>query len=361
MKTFICTFNCGKVPPLDEQFYSSVSAKWPQNPCDLYVFGFQELSSILDGTTPHLIEAIITEITNHLCESLADKYNVTFPFPLVHTTYFGAIGLILISPHRAGSVVTSKGHPVGHLWTNLKGGVGARVTLDHGPTVTFVCMHLNAGETQAAAARRSSDLYEILSSLRFTDTWCVHKPQTHTVILGDLNYRMTGGPDELTALRKSSITTVPTLTHFYEPQITFPPTYKLQRGTSDYLTNRVPSYCDRILFLDTGSDESSSDTNVEVYSSIKECLLSDHVPVYMIVTFPDTPPESPIDSNGILIHMDREHLFRNQYRNFYALTVSAVTTHILRCGLLLIHTRTGNTLLAILLGAILYRLKNWLL
>lgn len=391
MQAFICTFNCGKVPPFDDQFFTSLSNEWPQEPCDLYVFGFQELSSILDGTTPYKIKAILNKITTKLTNTLEQKYNSLFQFS--HISYFGTIGLIIISSHgdRISKIETSHGHPVGHLYTNLKGGIGTRITFDN-TEITFVCMHLNAGERLDSMIRRNEDLYEILSSLQFTDNWCVHKPNTHCFILGDLNYRMTGGfnyasddqrqpltatspsepepepepgahlRDELTYLRRKSII----LPHFDEPHISFNPTYKYNIGSNEYVKNRIPSYCDRILYVGYGPHEDNNLAyKIIKYNAIPQCKLSDHVPVYMIVEIPEETPESIVDSNGYLLDFNRssphkDHLFNNQYLNIFALRVSTITTGILRSLLFLIQTKTGNTILALIVGALLYRLKQWL-
>lgn len=387
MNTFITTFNCGKIPPLEDQFYTSVANKCPRNPCDLYVFGFQELSSILDGTLVTKIHDILNSITAKLIKTLGSKYTCTFDF--ANISYFGTIGLIIISPHadRITNVVTSKGHPVGHLYTNLKGGVGLRITYNN-IEITFVVMHLNAGENLKSMIRRNNDLYEILSALQFTDNWCVFKPNTHCFIMGDLNYRMTGGygyahtqgngfagdslqaltleshvdpsissHDELSYLRKNNII----LPHFDEPPVHFKPTYKYYRGSNKLVPNRVPSYCDRILFVDYGShDTLQSKYDVKEYDSITNCLISDHVPVYMIVSIPQETPKSVVDHNGYLLDqftgiLNKEQYFKNQVLNDFALVASFFTTNILKFLLSLIHTKWGNLILVLLSAFLLYR------
>lgn len=67
---------------------------------------------------------------------------------------------------------------------------------------------------------------------------------------------------------------------FKEAPITFPPTYKFDIGTSIYDTsekNRVPSYCDRILYYPNPLH--ADWLSCTEYASCGEMVLSDHKPV----------------------------------------------------------------------------------
>jgi phosphatidylinositol-bisphosphatase len=63
---------------------------------------------------------------------------------------------------------------------------------------------------------------------------------------------------------------------FAEGKITFPPTFKFNKGSSDYDTShkqRIPAWTDRVLFKPQG-------TRVVEYDSVQDALHSDHRPVF---------------------------------------------------------------------------------
>lgn len=74
---------------------------------------------------------------------------------------------------------------------------------------------------------------------------------------------------------------------FDEPEITFPPTYKYIRGTSNYDERtekkvRAPSWCDRILYYIRDKDpEKQCPITVTDYASVQSLITSDHKPVFM--------------------------------------------------------------------------------
>ena len=69
---------------------------------------------------------------------------------------------------------------------------------------------------------------------------------------------------------------------FAEAEISFPPTFKFDKGTRDYDTshkNRIPAYTDRILFKPNG-------VQVIEYDSVQDAVHSDHRPVYASLILP---------------------------------------------------------------------------
>ncbi len=63
---------------------------------------------------------------------------------------------------------------------------------------------------------------------------------------------------------------------FAEGEISFPPTFKFDKGSNDYDTShkqRIPAWTDRILFK-------PNNVRVIEYDSVREALHSDHRPVY---------------------------------------------------------------------------------
>lgn len=69
---------------------------------------------------------------------------------------------------------------------------------------------------------------------------------------------------------------------FKEGEIKFPPTYKFTINTNLYDTSRdrLPSWCDRILFKLTKDNDEIIDCESIEYNHIEELNLSDHKPVY---------------------------------------------------------------------------------
>lgn len=64
--------------------------------------------------------------------------------------------------------------------------------------------------------------------------------------------------------------------NFSEGEISFPPTFKFDKGTKDYDTShkqRIPAYTDRILFCSNGIE-------VNEYDSVQDATHSDHRPVF---------------------------------------------------------------------------------
>ncbi|GMT36221.1 hypothetical protein PFISCL1PPCAC_27518 [Pristionchus fissidentatus] len=106
--------------------------------------------------------------------------------------------------------------------------------------------------------------------------------------MGDLNFRLSGGSiilrnvlpnpndaliyDELTQqMRSGNI-----FTDFREARIQFPPTHKLESNSNNYVTGRIPSYTDRVLYWSSNFDFVFP---IE-YSCLEEETLSDHRPVF---------------------------------------------------------------------------------
>lgn len=120
--------------------------------------------------------------------------------------------------------------------------------------------------------------------------------------MGDLNYRITSdvpdsvvfdyakndfqrllSRDQLLVSQNAGFAFV----GFTEPPITFPPTYKYIRGSSQYDDRkekkiRAPSWCDRILYClhDASSSTEVSRITVVDYNHVPSMVTSDHKPVF---------------------------------------------------------------------------------
>lgn len=385
---FISTFNCGKKTPTNAEFTKHLNEKLPEEASDLYVFGFQEVTSILDATDENVVNKKLIWIADNLITCLENRYEMQ-SFAVVSIAHFGAVGLIIVSPFisKIHKIYKSRGYPVGTFCTNLKGGVGVRLTYESAE-FTFVCMHLNAGEKVQHMLRRNQDLYNVFSKLIFDDGWCVLKPDAHCFIFGDLNYRATGAfglvpkgldfdetenregtencdpafifkKDELSLLQKGGLI----LQDFEEPAICFKPSYKFHIGTKNYHRNRIPSYCDRILYLGYPESSKTPKYKAVAYDTITECLFSDHLPVYMIVNVSLTAPERIINDAGYLIDRTTQlNEFSKSYKavgySSYILRVSSFTTSMLGTLLYLSTTNRGR-MVSLAFAILVYTLLKW--
>ncbi len=192
---------------------------------------------------------------------------------------------------------------------------------------SFISAHLAAHDYNLS--KRNAEYTTILTSLLFTPSSVLTLPQrifdsSHTFFLGDLNYRLSGlpskghllsqkqllGEDDEEILKEreelQSLDTLQleqnkgrTMTGLQEGDLkTFAPTYKRLVGQVDgYSPKRLPGYTDRILFASCAKTEVDSSvpsledqTKVQIYNSINEITLSDHKPVYCVLSL---APPSP--------------------------------------------------------------------
>lgn len=359
---FITTFNCGKesIHKNPNEFYQCFNDVIPPNICDLYVFGFQEITSILNTTLSNTIDGIMNQIGDNLTLCLSEKFDNS-SFKVISCLNFGGLGLFLVSPEsktdKFTEIYKSVGFPVGHLLTNLKGGIGIRIIYDENIELTFVNVHLNAGEKIYHLIKRNDDLDRILNYLKFDDGYTALKSNTSCFIFGDFNYRATGAFniakisdselnemlrfDELSILRLNNLI----LNNFNEHEITFKPTYKLKLGKLNYNLKRKPSWCDRILYFKS----SNLDFDVLKYNSIKNCLISDHLPVYLSLN---------ISKNNTIYLKQNEmkNTISSKALHYYAtIYTSYITTYLLGTGLFLGTTNKGRLIcLLSILGYFIY-------
>lgn len=331
---FLTTFNVAKQPLNAADYISTLALALPDERCHLYVFGFQEFCSIMDGcfeevATFHLIEANRIAI-----DALKSKYGSgrgALEFTTIGFCHVGATGIFAITcfPLRFRDCKTATAS-CGNYGSSLKGGVGIRVKYvdgDSEPTeLTFASAHLGAYEGASYYQRRVRNIWAIKRSLDFGDGFSFVKPGSHAFFMGDLNFRTRKKVgDELPTAELSRLhdqsqeTFLPTeiedlvvkydeltrgkangdiFTGFTEGCISFPPTYKFHQGTAIYNTRRCPLWCDRIFFQSTYSNGLPK---LLKYDSIETYLRSDHRPVYLHISVPLKAPESIIGHNGNLV------------------------------------------------------------
>lgn len=179
-----------------------------------------------------------------------------------------------------------------------KGGVAIAFEYSH-TKFCFVVSHLAAG--MGNVEERHQDYKTIANGLRFRQNRMMRDYDV-VIWIGDFNFRIDATNDEvrsiLQSVRSNSATkqrilnqlferdqlnqqmaTGQSFPFFDEKEITFVPTYKYDRGTSEFDSSekqRIPAWCDRVVMFtrDKSILEQTS------YGSIPELEFSDHKPVY---------------------------------------------------------------------------------
>ncbi|XP_029130573.1 type IV inositol polyphosphate 5-phosphatase 11 isoform X2 [Cajanus cajan] len=173
-----------------------------------------------------------------------------------------------------------------------KGAVAIRINYK-GIRMVFISCHLSAHGRNVE--ERNSQCRHISHSL-FSKFWNPYSRPSHiTIWLGDLNYRLQGidtypartlieknlhrrlhSKDQL--LQEAGRGQI--FNGFCEGTLTFKPTYKYNKGSSNYDTShkiRVPAWTDRILFKI--EDDNNMEATLHSYESMDEIYGSDHKPV----------------------------------------------------------------------------------
>nr|CAH8865314.1 unnamed protein product [Trichobilharzia regenti] len=302
-----------------------------QPPADIYVFGFQEmdlsLSVItLNKTSPtgpeekwvqQLEEALgglLKRPSPHALWAQKTGSVKSFAAQWFHHTGGGYLrvervrlaGIIMIvyisarlSSHLHRDEISCQVVPTGvfNVMGN-KGGVGIRLTVFNS-SLCFVNCHLAAGELNLD--RRNQDFREITRKMIFefpmNPKSIIYPPERSYIsdhdivfVFGDLNYRIVGldssyvrksifGKDFTSLLKNDELLkqfeSRKAFDGYREPPINFAPTYKFDMNSNVYDSsdkNRIPSYCDRILW-------SGKDCEPVVYRSHPVFVCSDHKPV----------------------------------------------------------------------------------
>lgn len=284
---------------------------------DILVFAFQEVVE-LDNKTKTAKKLISSkpdpatsqEYENwkiYLCNCMSGSFDMVLSKALVglYMCVFVRHG-VEVSNIDSALVKTGMGGLHGN-----KGGISVRMDV-YDTSFCFINCHLAAGHSQVI--QRNRDALQILTSpvtnvalgdmaLNGGDGT---RPMDHEVcfFFGDTNYRINTAREQAIKYIKDQnwaklyshdqlhgqMQKNPTfcLNGFREPEITFQPTYKFDRGRDSYDTSdkkRIPAWCDRILYRGKASPVQ--------YKSVR-VLKSDHRPV--IASF-DVEVRRRIDSS----------------------------------------------------------------
>ncbi|CAL5095989.1 unnamed protein product [Urochloa decumbens] len=176
-----------------------------------------------------------------------------------------------------------------------KGSISVSMSIHQTP-FCFVCCHLAAGEKDGDDLKRNSNAEEIIRRTVFNPLHTVGMPMRihdheRIIWLGDLNYRINLSYERTHELiskqdwdglfesdqLKRELRKGCTFDGWFEGVISFPPTYKYEFDSEDYVSDesksgrRTPAWCDRILSYGNG---------IRLLSYKRgELTLSDHRPV----------------------------------------------------------------------------------
>lgn len=258
---------------------------------DIYGIGLQELielnaGSILagDASKPILWAKALQELLNSRDEN----------YVLLRTELITSMCLFLFVKQSKISYVTqvsgsSKKTGLGGITAN-KGACAVRFNYG-ATTIALVTSHLAAGVN--ATVERHNDYMAIMQGLAFTRNLTL-SDHDNVVWFGDLNYRINAANDrcrslinhgafdeliEMDQLRAEQQSRGGAFSGFEEGRILFFPTYKFDKGTSQYDSSekqRVPSWTDRVLYR----SKRKSDLTSLNYNSVMDVCISDHKPVY---------------------------------------------------------------------------------
>ncbi|KAK2524700.1 Inppl1 [Columba livia] len=296
---FIGTWNMGSVPPpknITSWFTCKGLGKTLDEvtvaiPHDIYVFGSQE-NSLGDREWVDVLRAALRDVTEV-------EYR-----PVAMQSLWNIKVVVLVKPEHenrishvgTSSVKTGIANTLGN-----KGAVGISFMFN-GTSFGFVNCHLTSGSEKTA--RRNQNYLDILRLLSLGDkqlsSFDISLRFTHLFWFGDLNYRLDMdiqeilnyiSRKELEPLLKVDQLNLEKEKHkvflrFGEEEITFPPTYRYERGSRDtYVWHKqkptgvrtnVPSWCDRILW----KSYPETHVNCNAYGCTDDIVTSDHSPVF---------------------------------------------------------------------------------
>uniref|UniRef100_A0A8C5PQA2 phosphatidylinositol-3,4,5-trisphosphate 5-phosphatase n=1 Tax=Leptobrachium leishanense TaxID=445787 RepID=A0A8C5PQA2_9ANUR len=299
ISVFIGTWNMGSVPPqknITSWFGSrglgkSLDEMTVTIPHDIYVFGTQE-NSVADKEWVDFLRGVLKDCTevDYRPVAMQSLWNIKIVV-LVRPEHENRISHISTS-----SVKTGIANTLGN-----KGAVGISFMFN-GTSFGFVNCHLTSGNEKTN--RRNQNYLDILRLLSLGDkqlnSFDISLRFTHLFWFGDLNYRLDMDVQEILNFisRKEfdPLLKVDQLNlekeknkiflRFSEEEISFPPTYRYERGSRDtYVWHKhkptgvrtnVPSWCDRILW------KSYPETHVicNSYGCTDDIMTSDHSPVF---------------------------------------------------------------------------------
>ncbi|EMS15452.1 inositol polyphosphate 5-phosphatase, putative [Entamoeba histolytica HM-3:IMSS] len=292
LKIQICTWNINQ-GLYDQEIVDKWTSLLSEKP-DIVALGVQELDMSVDAIiTGKKYSERAEQWKDVICKSVnrngGNEYDESgwyqlcgiVLFVFVHKHIKSQIKMFGLSECRTGAMSGKLAN---------KGGVAIGMKI-YDSTICFVNSHLAAH--QEFCERRNKD-WEEISKMKIkyyngTSSLSIPLLQHDVVIwMGDLNYRIDMEDSEVRKLvQEKDLTTLyrndqlfnsrmkkKVFQNFKEAKITFLPTFKIKIGNGEYVDNRIPSWCDRVLY----KTERRHGVIVEKYTSF-ELYNSDHKPV----------------------------------------------------------------------------------
>lgn len=308
-RVYVVTYNVGDTdPPKSLVKLLGLDVKELPN---LYAIGIQELRT---DVTSMLADAVYDDpwtntLTDCLCQRNYVRIKSVRLLGLHLVVFIKRSDLAYVCNVQAE--ITRTG--LNGLWGN-KGGISIRMDIS-GVNVCFVNCHLAAHLEKVTS--RIEDFDQIVENQTFYDL-DVSNILDHDYIfwMGDLNFRLDDISkdeveekiregdleslwkyDQLKKLMRDQLIFI----DFEEGPLTFPPTFKFDKGTDVYDTSakkRKPGWCDRVLWMvhEDAFYGCELATYLKAYHSIPDYKESDHKPVVAEFTIMVlvSPPELPV-------------------------------------------------------------------
>ncbi|KAF8820867.1 endonuclease/exonuclease/phosphatase domain-containing protein [Cardiosporidium cionae] len=294
--------------------------------CDIYVFCFQELVEltgirVLMNMKDKDKETLAEEKINAALHKAIPKYSKSTLGNTYGCSRFlkiqscAMLGLYISVYIREGLKDFVSGVDVSSIKVGLKGNRGNKGAvcvrfLVGRSSFCFINVHLAAGEN--SLQERIQQMQQIMKQAYQTSRYYI-EPLDHdyVILIGDFNFRVEKYLSEvLDAIQRKNyleLSSFDQLRHcirqglspfrgFLEGKIDFPPTYKYRKNASVYDSQRVPAWCDRILYF---VGDCSTKTEISQrpaatllhYISHQTYQCSDHKPVSasleMVALLPD--------------------------------------------------------------------------
>ena len=309
VRIFVGTWNLGNKPPPDSlDAWVPVGERY-----DIYAIGTQESQYLPRAGFETCERDWITTLETHMGEEYV-RVDYGSMWEIRLAVFVRAEHQGRISSLERSAEATGIGNAMGN-----KGGVGISFNFYETP-LCFVTTHLAAH--QARVANRNEDAKSVMDGIALAGKMGDLVSQfEHVFWSGDLNYRIDLsvadalsiiGQGDFGKLKEHDQLTIETEARrvflgFVEGQLTFPPTYKYERGIYEngkrmYTSEkaRVPSWCDRVLVHSLPGREA----RLLWYTSADEVTTSDHSPVgsaFTVLVRPPFIPSSPPVSGRVAI------------------------------------------------------------
>jgi len=303
---YIGTMNCGNAPPPSDEGEIYDWLKCDASKHKIVVVGLQECAWGGEANAESVWKDAIQGAINRDIVKSVERYELLAAHSLTEMRIFVFVQEESLRLNKVCNVAMfNEATGIGGVYGN-KG--GTQISFDYGGTsLCFTNSHLAAHQTKFD--QRNSDFREICKSYGVGNIKQSVVEQFHYIFwLGDLNYRcdwkekkeeeLTDSPPERLfnayinkidqgsyedLIKKDQLSQMldsgekaGAFFGFKEHEITFKPTFKVEKGSDEYQKKRTPAWCDRILWRCAPGYEVKCDQ----YNSAPNVDTSDHKPVF---------------------------------------------------------------------------------